>query len=151
MSPASVISSGARPSIWCSTTAAPAPLTVSRATMAVTMTSASSFVTSPPGLPDEQVTALLASCDRGSTTGCRDFAILTLLVRLGLRAGEVAALALSDIHWRQGDEDQRTTPALDEQNVQLPARQRVERSCELARTGSADGHDCDGTASVKLL
>jgi len=57
----------------------------------------------PKGLPDEQVTALLASCDRGSATGCRDFAILTLFVRLGLRAGEVAALALSDIHWRQGE------------------------------------------------
>ncbi|MFF0134683.1 site-specific integrase [Streptomyces mirabilis] len=57
----------------------------------------------PKGLPDEQVTALLASCDRGSATGCRDFAILTLLVRLGLRAGEVAALALSDIHWRHGE------------------------------------------------
>jgi site-specific recombinase XerD len=57
----------------------------------------------PKGLPDEQVTALLASCDRGSATGCRDFAILTLLVRLGLRAGEVAALALSDIHWRLGE------------------------------------------------
>jgi integrase/recombinase XerD len=57
----------------------------------------------PKGLPDEQVAALLASCDRGSATGCRDFAILTLLVRLGLRAGEVAALALSDIHWRHGE------------------------------------------------
>lgn len=57
----------------------------------------------PKGLPDEQVTVLLASCDRGSATGCRDFAILTLLVRLGLRAGEVAALTLSDIHWRQGE------------------------------------------------
>jgi site-specific recombinase XerD len=57
----------------------------------------------PKGLPDEQVTALLASCDRGSATGCRDFAILTLLVRLGLRAGEVAALTLSDIHWRHGE------------------------------------------------
>ncbi|WP_326654989.1 site-specific integrase [Streptomyces sp. NBC_01750] len=57
----------------------------------------------PKGLPDEQVTALLASCDRGSATGCRDFAILTLLVRLGLRAGEVAALDLSDIHWRHGE------------------------------------------------
>ncbi|MGW4995675.1 site-specific integrase [Streptomyces mirabilis] len=57
----------------------------------------------PKGLPDEQVTALLASCDRGSATGRRDFAILTLLVRLGLRAGEVAALALSDIHWRHGE------------------------------------------------
>jgi integrase/recombinase XerD len=57
----------------------------------------------PKGLPDEQVTALLASCDRGSATGRRDFAILTALVRLGLRAGEVAALTLSDIDWRRGE------------------------------------------------
>lgn len=57
----------------------------------------------PKGLPPEQVSALLESCDRGSATGCRDFAILTLLVRLGLRAGEVANLALSDVDWRRGE------------------------------------------------
>ncbi|MET7541728.1 site-specific integrase [Streptomyces sp. NPDC005507] len=57
----------------------------------------------PKALPAEQVTALLTSCDRGTATGRRDFAILTLLIRLGLRAGEVAALALSDIHWRHGE------------------------------------------------
>src|SRR5205823_787392 len=34
---------------------------------------------------------------------CRDFAILMLLVRLGLRAGEVAVLSLVDIHWRRGE------------------------------------------------
>ncbi|MBC7273022.1 site-specific integrase [Streptomyces albogriseolus] len=57
----------------------------------------------PKGLPDEQVKALLASCDRDSATGCRDFAILTLLARLGLRAGEVASLTLSDVDWRRGE------------------------------------------------
>jgi integrase/recombinase XerD len=59
------------------------------------------------GLPKyvtrEQVAALLGSCDRGTAVGRRDLAILTLLARLGLRAGEVAALRLEDIDWRRGE------------------------------------------------
>jgi site-specific recombinase XerD len=54
-------------------------------------------------LSSDQVTALLTACDRNTSTGRRDFAILTLLVRLGLRAGEVAALVLDDIDWRRGE------------------------------------------------
>jgi integrase/recombinase XerD len=46
---------------------------------------------------------LLSSCDRRTRVGRRDFAVLTLLSRLGLRAGEVAALRLSDIDWRAGE------------------------------------------------
>lgn len=46
---------------------------------------------------------LVGSCDRRTRVGRRDFAILTLLSRLGLRAGEVAALQLSDIDWRAGE------------------------------------------------
>lgn len=46
---------------------------------------------------------LLDSCDRRRATGRRDFAILMLLARLGLRAGEVAALCLEDIDWRAGE------------------------------------------------
>ena len=57
----------------------------------------------PKGLSPSHVAALLAGCDRGNATGCRDFAILTLLVRLGLRAGEVASLALADVDWRRGE------------------------------------------------
>jgi integrase/recombinase XerD len=56
----------------------------------------------PKALPDGQVTALLASCDRDTAIGLRDFAVLTLLARLGLRAREVAALELDDISWRAG-------------------------------------------------
>jgi len=56
----------------------------------------------PRALPAGQVAALLASCDRGTRTGLRDFAVLTLLSRLGLRAGEAAALELGDIGWRAG-------------------------------------------------
>jgi len=45
----------------------------------------------------------LRSCDRRTATGRRDYAILVLLARLGLRAGEVAALTLGHIDWRQGE------------------------------------------------
>lgn len=48
----------------------------------------------PTGPSFDQVHSLLASCDRGTTTGTRDFAVLTLLARLGQRAGEVAAMQL---------------------------------------------------------
>jgi site-specific recombinase XerD len=49
------------------------------------------------------VEQLLASCDRTTRTGRRDYAILLLLARLGLRAGEVAAIELSDVDWRAGE------------------------------------------------
>jgi integrase/recombinase XerD len=57
----------------------------------------------PRGLARGQVAALLASCDRTGATGRRDYAILVLLARLGLRAAEVAALRLDDIDWRAGE------------------------------------------------
>ena len=57
----------------------------------------------PKGLDPDQVRRLLASCDNRMQDGCRDFAVLTVLVRLGLRAGEVARLALDDIDWRAGE------------------------------------------------
>jgi site-specific recombinase XerD len=57
----------------------------------------------PRGLGWDQVTALLESCDQSAVTGRRDLAVLTLLARLGLRAGEVAALELGDIDWRAGE------------------------------------------------
>ncbi len=57
----------------------------------------------PRPLGAEAVSALLASCDRDTLAGARDFAILTLLHRLGLRAGEVAALQLGSIDWRRGE------------------------------------------------
>lgn len=50
-----------------------------------------------------QVARLLAGCDRRTGVGRRDFAILTLLARLGLRAGEVATLSVDDVDWRAGE------------------------------------------------
>lgn len=57
----------------------------------------------PKAVDPPIVAALLASCDRRSTFGRRDFAVLMLLARLGLRAGEVTSLRLEDIDWRAGD------------------------------------------------
>ncbi|WP_327341319.1 tyrosine-type recombinase/integrase [Streptomyces europaeiscabiei] len=57
----------------------------------------------PKYLTHEQLAALLTSCDPDTAVGRRDLAILTLLARLGLRAGEVAALRLEDIDWRRGE------------------------------------------------
>jgi integrase/recombinase XerD len=60
-----------------------------------------------PGLPQPleagQAAALLGSCDQRTPAGRRDLAMLTLLARLGLRAGEVAALTLEDIDWHNGE------------------------------------------------
>lgn len=57
----------------------------------------------PRAVSAADVARLLASCDRRRPAGRRDFAILTVLARLGLRAGEVAALRLADIDWRAGE------------------------------------------------
>ena len=56
----------------------------------------------PSHLPPADVEAVLACCDRTTVAGRRDYAILLLLARLGLRAGEVAALTLDDVDWRTG-------------------------------------------------
>lgn len=57
----------------------------------------------PRGLRRETVAQLLASCDRRRVVGRRDYAILLLLVRLGLRASELAAIELDDLDWRAGE------------------------------------------------
>jgi site-specific recombinase XerD len=59
--------------------------------------------TLPRGLDPGAVNRLLASCDRRTLAGRRDYAILLLLARLGLRAGEVAGLQLGDVDWRRGE------------------------------------------------
>lgn len=59
----------------------------------------------PPkrAIADADVARLLSSCDRRRNVGRRDYAILTLLARLGLRAGEVTKLTLDDIDWHHGE------------------------------------------------
>ena len=56
----------------------------------------------PKALAPEQVEALLDSCDRGTSVGRRDRAVLLLPARPGLRSGEVVALTLDDFDWRAG-------------------------------------------------
>lgn len=57
----------------------------------------------PKGLEPVELRRLLASCDRRTRAGRRDYAVMLLLSRLGLRAGEVARLGLDDIDWRRGE------------------------------------------------
>jgi len=57
----------------------------------------------PQALTPAQLRALLAACDRRTATGRRDYAIVLLLARLGLRAGEVARLGLDEINWHAGE------------------------------------------------
>ena len=56
----------------------------------------------PRAIAPDQVRQLLASIDRRTATGRRDYAIVLLLARLGLRSGEVASLQLDDIDWKAG-------------------------------------------------
>ena len=57
----------------------------------------------PKGIGPRVAGALVRSCDRRRSKGRRDYAILLILLRLGLRAGEVAGLRLDDIDWRAGE------------------------------------------------
>jgi integrase/recombinase XerD len=57
----------------------------------------------PRGIRRADARALLGSCDRRQALGRRDYAIIVLLLRLGLGRGEVAGLTLEDIDWRAGE------------------------------------------------
>jgi integrase/recombinase XerD len=59
--------------------------------------------TIPKYLSPDQVERVLRTCNRQTATGRRDYAILLLLARLGLRAGEVVSLQLDDVDWRNGE------------------------------------------------
>jgi site-specific recombinase XerD len=57
----------------------------------------------PRGISSADARALLGSCDRRLGLGRRDYAVIILLLRLGLRRGEVAGLRLDEIDWRAGE------------------------------------------------
>ena len=57
----------------------------------------------PRGLKAAEIERLLAGCDRDTAAGLRDYAVLSLLARLGLRGAEAAGLQLGDIDWRAGE------------------------------------------------
>jgi integrase/recombinase XerD len=58
--------------------------------------------TIPRALPHDQVELVLASIDRKTAIGRRDYAILLILARLGLRGGEIRMLTLEDLDWQEG-------------------------------------------------
>ena len=76
--------------------------------------------TLPGRLQGGEAGLLLGSCDRDTEAGRRDFAILTVLTRLGLRACEAAGMQLSDIDWRIGELTVRGKGGLDDR-LPLPA------------------------------
>lgn len=57
----------------------------------------------PRAVDAATVAALLGACDPATVVGLRDTAVLTLMLRLGLRANEIATLRLADIAWRVGE------------------------------------------------
>jgi site-specific recombinase XerD len=57
----------------------------------------------PKFLTPDEIERLLHVCDLGTVAGRRDYAILLLLARLGLRAGEVVHMTLEDIDWDAGE------------------------------------------------
>lgn len=61
-----------------------------------------SLSTLPRFLPADEVERTLDGCDRKTSVGRRNHAILLLLARLGVRAGEVVGLSLDDIDWNTG-------------------------------------------------
>lgn len=73
---------------------------LSQAALAVTGRRRSSL---PKGIAKADADALLGSCDRRTPLGRRDYAVIVMLLRLGLRRSEVAGLRLEDINWRAGE------------------------------------------------
>jgi len=59
--------------------------------------------TVPKYVTPEEVERVLKACNRNTSIGRRDYAVLLLVARLGLRAGEVVALQLEDINWTAGE------------------------------------------------
>lgn len=61
------------------------------------------FTGIPKAVDATTVAAMLGACDRSRPGGRRDFAILSLMVRLGLRAVEISRMTLDDFDWRSGE------------------------------------------------
>ncbi len=76
----------------------------------------------PKAVSSSDADALLSFCDQGTAIGQRDYAVMLLLLRLGLRAGEVAAIRLDDLDWRSGEVVVHGKGALGEVGFQSDAR-----------------------------
>lgn len=57
----------------------------------------------PAQVDPQAAAAMLGSCNRATEMGCRDYAVLVLLRRYGLRPVEISRLQLDDLRWRQGE------------------------------------------------
>lgn len=79
------------------------------------------LATVPRYLRPEEVDRLLRACDRTTAVGRRNYAVLLLLARLGLRAGEVVTLELDDINWRAGELAVRASKGHRHDRLPLPA------------------------------
>jgi site-specific recombinase XerD len=79
------------------------------------------LATIPKAIAPGEVEQILRACDLKTATGRRDRAVLLLLARLGLRAGEVVALELEDIDWRAGEIVIRGKKGLRHDRFPLPA------------------------------
>jgi integrase/recombinase XerD len=79
------------------------------------------LATIPKAIAPDEVERLLRACDLKTAIGRRDRAVLLLLARLGLRAGEVVALELDDIDWRAGEIVIRGKKGLRHDRFPLPA------------------------------
>ncbi len=101
----------------------------------------------PRGIAPGQAAALLASCDRDSAAGRRDYAILALLTRMGLRAGEVTGLTLDDIDWRAGE---LTVRGKGDDHARLPLP-RVISSFQDRHVVDLGGHVEDGVVDVTAV
>jgi len=76
------------------------PVDVSAAALGVSDRGRSSL---PLGISNQDADALLSSFDRQRAQGLRDYAIVLILLRLGLRSAEVASLTVDDLDWRVGE------------------------------------------------
>ena len=83
----------------------------------------------PPRLDPDHVQRLLAACDRRTLAGCRDFAVITTLARLGLRVAELANLRLDDLRSarRRGRHPRQGTPS----RAHAPPARRGRRDCRV--------------------
>jgi integrase len=95
----------------------------------------------PRPIEPGEAARLMRSCDRRTATGRRDFAVLTVLLRLGLRVGEVAGLQLRDVDWRHGEILIRGKGRREERRVRSldpPSAARAPAACRVGAGGPAD-------------
>jgi len=93
----------------------------------------------PKAISQEHIQAVLASCDRGTSIGKRDYAIFMLLVHLGLRSGEIVSLTLDSIDWDLGSI---SVTGKGGQNTNLPLPEEVgEAIADYLQYGRPKCHD----------